>query len=376
MLLGIGTSQAWSVFVTHLRAENGLSALQAQLVFSTCILTFCGWMLVAGRLHDRFGPRRVAFGGALVIGLGYLVTYTLGRHFLFLWLGMGVLAGMGNATVYTCPIATAIRWFPRRRGLVAGLAAACFGAGPILVQLITVPLLERGWPVLRTIGLLGAMYVPTLLALSLLLRVPDAEPAQHARVMGFRGRALLRDARFWTLFVGMLCGTFPYLVMTGNARLMASAWQVGPQAVAWAIPALALGNAAGRILWGAALDCAGTRPAMWAAQSLAVMATSAVLWTGGSPGFFLTCLAAMGLCYGSNFAIYPGTIVRLYGVELLGSVYPWVMVAQGVSSFGPTVAGLLSDITGSYKPGLLLAAGVAGAGLVAGLTLGRRQRDM
>lgn len=376
MLLGIGTSQAWSVYVRYLRVSYGLSSLQSQLVFSTSILTFCAWMVVAGRLHDRLGPRRVALGGATILGLGYLVTFTLGHRFPCLWLGMGVLAGMGIATVYTCPIATALKWFPHCPGLVGGLAAASFGAGPVLVQQIAVPLLDRGWPVLRTIGFLGALYVPALLLLALLLRTPPGDAAARRAVTGFRRRALLRDARFWMLFVGMLCGTLPYLVLVGNIRPIAAAWRVGSHAVAWAIPALSLGNAAGRVFWGAMLDRCGTRSSMWAAQTIAAVVSSVVPWTAGHPALFLTCLAGAGFCYGSNFAIYPGTIARMYGVGLLGSVYPWVIAAQGISSFGPTAAGFLNDRTGSYVPGLSLAAGVAIVGLGASVILGLRGRAL
>ena len=376
MLLCIGTGQAWSVFVKYVQAAHHLSSMQSQLVFTTSTLTFCVWMIVAGRLHDHFGPRRVAFAGAAVLGLGYLTTYFLGHHFPFLWLGMGVLFGMGVATVYVCPIATAIKWFPHHRGLLAGLTAAAFGVGPILVQRITVPLLEKGWPVLQTIGLLGSIYVPVLLVLSLLLWTPAAQEVHRTRVQNFRRGTLVRDARFWMLAAGMLCGTFPYLLLIGNIRPIAASWQVGATAVAWAIPTLALGNATGRIFWGAMLDRVGTRPAMWAAQTVAVVATVTVPWTSGCPALFLVCLAGAGFCYGSNFAIYPGTIARVYGVELLGSIYPWVMVAQGVSAFGPTGAGLLNDRTHSFVPGLLLAAGVAVIGLVTGVILGRRQNEM
>ena len=457
MLLGIGTGQAWSVFVGPLRSAYRLTSLQSQLVFTTFTLVFCVWIVVAGRLHDRFGPRPVAFGGALLIGLAYLVTFCRGASFPFLWLGMGLLSGMGIATVYTCPIATAIKWFPRHRGLMAGLTAAAFGLGPILVQRIVVPLLERGWPVLRTIGLLGTIYVPALLVLSLLLLTPPAAPAHRAAVAGFRGRVLLRDARFWMLFVGMLCGTFPYLLLIGNIRPIAFTWRVGaavglaipalalgnaagrvfwgalllvtpavpaarrararfrvralladprfwplfvgmlcgtlpylvlignirPIAAAWqvgaavglAIPALALGNAAGRVFWGAVVDRAGTRATVRAAQITAVVAVALVPFTGGRAWLFLPALAGVGFCYGSNFAIYPATIARVYGVEWLGSVYPWIMLAQGVSSFGPTIAGFLNDRTGRLTCGMALAAAVAVIGLVSGILLGRRQRE-
>jgi OFA family oxalate/formate antiporter-like MFS transporter len=85
-----------------------------------------------------------------------------------------------------------------------------------------------------------------------------------------------------------------------------------------------------------------------------VTAASLVLFARGQPYLFLPCAAAIGFCYGSNFAIYPATVSRLWGSHLLGSIYSIIMAAQGVSSLAPAVAGFLNDRTGSFVPGLAL----------------------
>jgi OFA family oxalate/formate antiporter-like MFS transporter len=368
MLLCLGTAQAWSVYVEPLQRQYGLSSFETQLVFTTATMVFCLFMIVAGRWQDRLGPRPLALAGALLVGASYAITYLAGGRYFFLWLGMGVVYGLGCATAYTCPIATAVKWFPRHRGLVAGLSAAAFGAGPIVVQAIAQRLLDRHWPVLSVMGFIGTIYTPLLVLTALAMATPPGD--RHAsEVDSFRRRSLLPDRRFWILFFGMLCGTFPYLLVMGNAKLIAEAWQVSA-AVGLAIPVLAVGNSAGRIFWGYTLDRFGCAPAMRGAQILLILCTAALLAVRGSEAVFLIAAMGIGFCYGSNFAIYPGTIARVYGPHLLGSIYPLVMAAQAISSIGPSIGGHLRDLTGSFQPGVVLSLCVAAGGLILTAILG------
>ena len=369
MLLCLGTAQAWSVYAGPLKQQFGLTSFQTQFVFSTSVLVFCFWMIVGGRFQDRLGPRPVALTGSAVAGLAYFVAYIAGDHFFFLWLGMGLLYGVACATVYTCPIATAIKWFPRHQGLVAGLSAAAFGCGPIVVQAIATPLLKRGWPPLNVIGLIGLIYTPILALTSLLMSTPVVAGA--ARAPAFRWRTLMSDRLFWVLFTGMLCGTFPYLLVMGNVRSIAAAWDAG-FAIALGIPAMAIGNSAGRIFWGYVLDAVGTRTAMRSAQGIMILSAIGLILSKGHPPAFALAAAGIGFCYGSNFAIYPGTVARVYGAHLLGSVYPFVMAAQGISALGPALGGFLNDLTGNPLAGLSVGAGVAVAGFSVCTLLARR----
>ena len=151
---------------------------------------------------------------------------------------------------------------------------------------------------------------------------------------------------------------------------IAAAWDVGT-VVLLAIPAVAAGNAAGRIFWGHMLDRIGTRRAMRGAQFSMLFGMSAIIFASGHPLLFLIAAMAIGFSYGSNFSIYPGTIARIYGPHVLGSVYPFVMLAQGFSSSGPATAGFLNDLTGSYLAGLCVGLGVALVGLVISIVLHR-----
>jgi len=364
MLLCLGTGQAWSAFVAPLEKEHGLLTRQTQLVFSTGTFFFCFMIIFAGRLHDRLGPRPVAVASALILGAAWLLASIKGANFLFLWLAIGVMVGTGAGAGYVCAIATAIKWFPRHRGLISGMMAAGFACGPILLSTVTEVLLLHGWHVLSIFGLIGCVYAPIILATGLLLIVPPGQPGAAAEVAAFRRRKLLTDRRFWTLFVGMFCGTLPYLTVIGSVKPIGLAFGIGAAAVA-AISTMASGNAGGRIFWGFVVDRFGPRRSILSAQFVTILSMLCLILLGSRhPVIFLVAVSGVGFCYGSNFAIYPAAAARLYGTHVLGSVYPLIMAAQGISSIAPTVNGFLYDRTASFVPGLSLATAVAVLGIV------------
>ena len=369
MMAGLGTGQAFSVFDGPLREAFHLTSFRTQLIFSTNTLVFCIVIIVGGRLHDRFGPRPLALASVLLTGAGYFLAWQSGGHYLVLLLSLGVILGAGSSIGYVCPIATAVKWFPRNRGLIAGLAAAGYAGGPILLSAIAEVLFHRQWSVLEIYGFVAAVYTPILLVTALLLRAPGPVNPEH--VSAFRRRTVLRDRRFWMLWVGMLCGTMPYLILNGKVKPMGEAFGLGPAAAACAIGVACAGNMLGRLFWGYVVDRVGHRKAMFGTQMLLPVVVLALVGSSAVPALFLVAAAGVGFCYGSNFAIYPATVANFYGPHVLGSVYPLIMFAQGISSSGPPLAGFLYDCTQSYLPGLAIAGVVAVVGLVICTWLGR-----
>lgn len=364
MLLFLGTNQAWSVFVRPLRTAHGFSAFRMQLIFNTGTFVFCTMIIAAGRLHDRFGPRPLAAASAFLIGLAWALAWAFGESYFFLWLSIGVLAAAGSAAGYVCPLATALKWFPSNRGLVSGVTAAGFAAGPVLLSWIAETLMRAGWEPRRIFGLVAVTYAPTVLVAGMMLALPPGQPT-HSAVTAFRRRSLLRDRRFWTLFAGMLTGTLPFLIVMGNAKPLALDFGLAPAVAAIAITVLAVGNVVGRVFWGLAIDRIGPRRSMLTAQAIVIVSIIVLIALGAlTPIAFFASVFGVGFCYGSNFAIYPATVTKLYGAHVLGSVYPFIMAAQAISSFGPGLNGFLKDTTASNYPGLVFALTVAVVGSI------------
>ncbi len=365
MMVCLGGSHGWSALYKPLMEQYGIQNTQTQLTQSTSVWVFCILMIFAGRLHDRFGPRPLAIASGIMLGSGYLLAHFLGGSFPFLWLALGVLCGAGSAAGYVCPIATAVKWFPDNKGLVCGIAAAGFGFGPVVLSSTTDALLADHWHVLDIFGFFALAYGLLIVASGAMLATPPAPPLlPHQRQEAFRVGGLLGDRRFWVLVLSMLCGTFPYLIIMGRARLLPADMGMLPVA-AMAIPMLSIGSASGRIGWGFILDRIGQRRTMLAAQTVMVTAVACLFTLGAaSTWVFLPALFLIGSCYGSCFAIMPATVARQFGTHLMGTIYPLIMFGQALSSLGQPINGYLVDTFHSPYPGLGLGLGMAACGLV------------
>ncbi len=129
MQMALGGVYAWSTFVPALRDGHALSGAQAGLIFGTTIAAFTVTMLLAGRWLERVGPRRLAMAGGAFYGAGYLIAGHSSGEWPSLWLGIGLVSGIGIALGYVCPLTTCVLWFTERKGLVRGWAVAGFGGG-------------------------------------------------------------------------------------------------------------------------------------------------------------------------------------------------------------------------------------------------------
>jgi len=364
MQLCLGGVYAWSIFVPALRLDFGFSSAQTQLVFGTAFLVFTVSGVFTGALQDRHGPRWLGVASGAFLAAGYLVASASGGDFALLWLGYGGLVGLGIGCGYVCTIATAVKWFPERKGLVAGLAVAGYGAGAIALSAVAESLLARGWGVLEVLGAVGWSYGPLVAAAGLLLTLPPAARAREP--VRFERRRLLRDPRFRALSVAMFCGTLPGLLISGNLKPIGLSFGLPPVTAALSISAFAVGSGGGRIVWGLLADRLGCRRAALLALVAIAASPFPLLLAGGSEAVFLAAALLAGFCYGSSFAIYPAQVAELWGARVMGTVYALVMVAHGLAAeVGPGAAGLLFDLTGSFTPALLLAAGSAAVGWVA-----------
>ena len=157
MQIALGAVYAWSVFRIPLTQSYGWSVSQVTQIFELAIFML-GFAAFAGGLWmKRSGPRGIAAVAGLCYGLGWVLAGQAGGNLLLLTLSYGVLGGVGLGLGYIVPLATLIKWFPDKRGLITGITVAGFGAG----ALITAPVAERliaSFGVSETFTILGISY--------------------------------------------------------------------------------------------------------------------------------------------------------------------------------------------------------------------------
>ena len=131
----LGTVYAWSFFQNPLKDTYHWTNAQVAWVFSTAIC-FLGLAAAWGGINlAKYGPRKLAMAGGILFGAGYLLGALALRleSLPLLYLGYGVIGGIGNGLGYVTPIAVLVRWFPDKRGFITGLAVMGFGFGAALL---------------------------------------------------------------------------------------------------------------------------------------------------------------------------------------------------------------------------------------------------
>lgn len=371
--LCLGGVYAWSSLVPALEGTLGVSVAQTQAIFGGLFGTFTVSMVVAGKLLDRLGPRMTASVGGLLFAGGYLIASFSGGNIAVMLLGISLLVGAGTGFGYVCPLATCMKWFPDRRGLVTGISVAGFGGGAVLLSTVAEYLLSTGMPVLTVFRWIGLTYGAALLTAAAVLRFPTSPRGDHVSPTP-AVRSLLRDPFFLSLVLGMFCGTFAGMLVIGNLKPMALNAGIPALPAAAAISAFAIGNASGRITWGWISDRTDERTIPVKLASLALPV--ALLAWADSAVVFIGVSFAVGFGFGACFVVYAARVASRYGLARVGGIYPIVFLAYGAAGItGPALGGWLYDSTSSYTPAIALSCGMVGIGLLGSMWLLRKARS-
>jgi OFA family oxalate/formate antiporter-like MFS transporter len=370
-----GSVYAWSIFVAPLRSSYGLSSAQTQLIFGCIIASFSITMLFVSRIERRVGPKVTALIGAGLFSAGYLTASFSGGNVILILLGISVLSGAGMGFGYVTVLTTLVKWFTDRKGLATGIAVAGFGSGAILLSQIAQPALNNGWPVTDIFRSIGIIY-GVIFALSALFISAPAADKEATVEKPVSLRVMAGDRRFWVLCYTFFAGSFAGLMFIGNLKPIGLSHGISENAAVLAIVLVAVGNAAGRILWGQIYDKIGGKRSVAIALALLSLFTLALLSGTTSDTAFLSLCLVIGLCYGANFVLYASDVSSIYGIYQLGIIYPVVSLAYGISGIvGPLAGGMLFDITSYYFLPIILSAVICATGLVTYvLFIGKTQR--
>ncbi|MFN7918455.1 MAG: OFA family MFS transporter [Bryobacteraceae bacterium] len=390
MQVCLGILYAWSVFRGPLTQAYGWDKTQTIMPYRASILFFTLAMIAAGFLQDKKGPRKIATVGGLLLGSSCLLASFFGGTLTGLIATYGVIGGLGMGCAYVTPIATCIKWFPDKRGLVVGLAVMGFGIGPLLFG----PLLEKligtdasafSQTLPRTFLVLSALFFVVVTGCAQMYRVPppgwrpagwNPPASQSAKRADYTPGEMLKTWQFWVVWVVYFLGSSVGLSAIGEAAPMirelsgTSAAMTGGAALG----IMSILNGGGRLAWGVISDRLGRKQALIGMAVISLVTCSLIL--PGVSGFWpvLGGLCLIGFCYGGYLAVMPSLTADFYGSKNVGANYGMLFTAWGAAGF--IVPGFLSAIVEQARRASQLAAGydrmfyllaalAAGAGVLA-----------
>jgi MFS family permease len=356
--VGFGSAYTFSAFVESLQRDFGASRGSVSLVFSLAGFLYFGLGVVSGPLADRFGSRRLALAGMILIGLG-LAAASAARSLPEVYAAYGLGVGLGVGCAYVPAVGAVQRWFVRRRGFASGLAVSGIGVGTLVMPPLASFLIESlGW---RGAYLaLGALAAVAGGGLALLLENdprdrglgPDGDPlqpgAQAVRPQGASVREAIRSRRFISLYAACLICSFGVFVPFVHLVPYAGDHGVASASAVLLLGVIGIGSAAGRFFLGGLADRMGRQLSLLLmfigmALALAVWMISTGIWSLAAFAF------VYGVFYGGWVAVLPAVVMDYFGGRNVGGIIGilYTSVAFG-TLIGPSAAGFAFDLSHSY----------------------------
>ncbi|BDZ58080.1 OFA family MFS transporter [Barrientosiimonas endolithica] len=409
--MSIGQVYAFSVFKTSLVERFGSSQTAVAWVFSIAIVFLGLAAAFGGRWVERNGPRRAMLVSAVFWSVGFLVGalgIATGQLWL-LYLGYGVLGGIGLGIGYISPVSTLIKWFPDRPGLATGMAIMGFGGGALVAAPLSNQLLRwfdsdfdpnaRGAvasteALTSTFVTLGLIYAVFMMIGVALIRLPpgygghDDEVAHQPGYGGALVRATeaMRTRQFWFLWVVLFCNVTAGIGILEQAAPMIQDFfrENGASTVSAAVAAgfvgmLSVANMLGRFAWSTTSDIIGRRRTYMMYLGVGAVMYALLATIGNSAtGIFVVLALVIISFYGGGFATVPAYLKDLFGTLEVGAIHGRLLTAWSAAGVvGPLIVNGFLDAAGhpgnlvasDYRPALLTMVAILVVGFVANLLI-------
>jgi MFS transporter, OFA family, oxalate/formate antiporter len=359
----------WTLFVNPIDAKFHWGKAAIQVAFTLFVLAETWLVPFEGYLVDRFGPRLLVALGGVLVGVAWWIN--AGASSLMMLYTGGVVGGVGAGIVYGTSVGNALKWFPDRRGLAAGLTAAAFGAGSALTIVpIASMISQRGYEAAFVSFGIGQGIVVILAAL--LMRAPPAgdvpkagQPSDEQSSLEFTPLEMLKAPPFWLLYVMMTMLAMGGLMATAQLGPIAGDYKVAKVPVSLfgltmaALPfALSLDrilNGLTRPFFGWVSDHIGRENTMFIAFGLEGLGILLLISFAHIPVLFVVFSGLVFFAWGEIYSLFPAICGDLFGRKFATTNYGLLYTAKGTASLLVPLGNVLKGATGSWMPIFILA---------------------
>jgi OFA family oxalate/formate antiporter-like MFS transporter len=370
MVMIANLQYGWTLFVNPIDQKYHWGRAAIQVAFTIFVMTETWLVPFEGYLIDKFGPRVMVCGSGVLVAIAWVINSVADSLFL-LYVGAAI-GGIGAGVIYGASVGNALKWFPDRRGLAAGLTAAGFGAGSALTVIPIANMIQSsGYQAAFLWFGLGQGIVVALVAL--LLRAPQAgevvapaAPAVQQTRRDYGPAEVLKTPVFWVMYA--------MFVMVGAGGLMAIA-QLAPIAndykiasvpvsiLGLTLPALTFALTIDRVLngicrpfFGWVSDHIGRENTMFIAFFVEGVGIYALLYFANNPVLFVILSGMVFFAWGEIYSLFPATCTDIYGRKFATTNYGMLYTAKGTASLLVPLANVLTNATGSWHAVFYVAA--------------------
>jgi OFA family oxalate/formate antiporter-like MFS transporter len=370
MIATANLQYGWTLFVNPIDAKYHWGRAAIQVAFSIFVLTETWLVPIEGYLIDKFGPRAMVFLSGFLIAISWVLnSFATSLTLLYTAAAIG---GIGAGIIYGGCVGNALKWFPDRRGLAAGLTAAGFGAGSA-ATIIPIATMIKADGYEAAFLWFGLAQGAVVILFSLFLRapqggdVPGSATVQQSR-RDFAWNEVVKQPIFWVMYA--------MFVMVGVGGLMATA-QLAPIAkdfkvdnipvtiLGLTLPALTFALSIDRVLngvcrpfFGWVSDHIGRENTMFIAFLIEGIGIYALLKLAHDPVSFVILSGLVFFAWGEIYSLFPAMCTDLFGKKFATVNYGLLYTAKGTASLLIPLSSVLFDVTGKSWTAVFIVAAI------------------
>jgi MFS transporter, OFA family, oxalate/formate antiporter len=370
MVMIANLQYGWTLFVGPIDAKHHWGRASIQVAFTIFVVLETWLVPVEGYLVDRFGPRWVVVVGGLLCGIAWMVN-SVADSLPMLYFA-AALGGIGAGGVYGTCIGNAVKWFPGRRGLAAGLTAAGFGAGSAMTVIPIANMIKTAGyeQTFLTFGIgqgLVVMVLGFLLfapPLSLLATAPKLAPgaSRHQATPG----EMVKTPLFWLMYLMFVLMAAGGLMATAQLAPIAKDFKVADipvSLVGLTLPALTFALTIDRVLnglcrpfFGWVSDHIGRENTMFIAFAIEGIGIFALSKLGTDPVYFVILSGLVFFAWGEIYSLFPATVTDTFGAKFATTNTGLMYTAKGTAALLVPLANVFMASSGSWYPVFIAAA--------------------
>ena len=370
MVMIANLQYGWTLFVNPIDQKYHWGRAAIQVAFTIFVLTETWLVPIEGYLIDKFGPRVMICGSGALVAIAWVINSMADSLFL-LYVGAAI-GGIGAGVIYGGSVGNALKWFPDRRGLAAGLTAAGFGAGSALTVIpIANMIASSGYQSAFLWFGLGQGIIVMIVAL--FLRAPEAgevpapaAPAVQQTRRDYSPSEVLKTPVFYVMYVMFVAVGAGGLMAIAQLAPIANDYKVAGIPVSLlgiTLPALTFALTIDRVLngicrpfFGWVSDHIGRENTMFIAFFIEGVGIYALLLAAGNPVLFVILSGLVFFAWGEIYSLFPATCTDIYGRKFATTNYGMLYTAKGTAALLVPLANVLTSATGSWHAVFYVAA--------------------